>query len=77
MILEKREIVRVVVRELAEKLRRMWPRVPILFLSGYTNDVILRQSIKQESAVLLTKPFTAESLLNKVRELLNGTPLRK
>ncbi len=63
-------------RELAEKLRRLWPRVPILFLSGYTNDVILRQSIRQESAVLLTKPFSAESLLNKVRELLDAKPVR-
>ncbi|WP_020472874.1 MASE1 domain-containing protein [Zavarzinella formosa] len=63
-------------RELAGRLQRMWPHVPILFLSGYTNDAILRQHIREQSVVLLTKPFSAESLLNKVRELLDDKPVR-
>ena len=63
-------------RELATHLYRMWPKVPVLFLSGYTNDAIFRRSVGEESVELLTKPFTADGLLNKVRELIDAKPVR-
>ena len=47
-----------------------------MFLSGYTNDAIFRRNSGEESVELLTKPFTAEGLLNKVRELIDAKPVK-
>ncbi len=57
-------------RELAETLRSRWPDMRILFMSGYTDDAVLRHGIiKQDDFV--GKPFTIDSLCAKVREALS------
>ena len=58
-------------KELAHRLLESRPGLPVLYLSGYTQDVILNQGVMEENTVLLTKPFTSVSLLEKVREVLN------
>lgn len=63
-------------REMASHLKRLWPKVPVLYLSGYTNDAIFRRNPGEDSIELLTKPFTAEGLLNKVREMLDAKPIK-
>jgi CheY-like chemotaxis protein/two-component sensor histidine kinase len=57
-------------RELASKLRIVSPTSRILFMSGYTEDAVLRQSVMEPGAMFLDKPFTFDTLIRKVREAL-------
>jgi two-component system cell cycle sensor histidine kinase/response regulator CckA len=63
--------------ELARQLALGRPGMRILFLSGYTDDLVGRQGALQPGRGFLQKPFTPDTLLRKVRELLDtpvGTP---
>jgi two-component system, cell cycle sensor histidine kinase and response regulator CckA len=57
-------------RQLAAKLRQSSPKLRILFLSGYTEDVPLAQEL-EPSVGFLQKPFAPALLANKVRALLD------
>jgi CheY-like chemotaxis protein len=57
-------------RELAGHLRAKRPDLKVLFVSGYTDDVLLRKGIRRAEAHFLPKPFTAASLTRKVRDVL-------
>lgn len=57
-------------RELAECLRSTRPETAVLFLSGYTDDAVVREGMREAALAFLQKPFTAEALARKVRELL-------
>jgi PAS domain S-box-containing protein len=57
-------------RELASRLRVVSPTSRVLFMSGYTEDAVLRQSVMEPGAVFLDKPFTFDTLIRKVREAL-------
>ena len=59
-------------RELAERVRRLRPATKILFMSGYTDDAILRHGVLDEGVPFLQKPITPASLSRKVRETLDG-----
>jgi CheY-like chemotaxis protein len=58
-------------RVLAEKVAELQPRVRILFASGYTEDVILHHRLLERGISLLQKPFTSDTLVRKVREVLD------
>jgi two-component system, cell cycle sensor histidine kinase and response regulator CckA len=58
-------------RELAEQLRSERPEIPVLFMSGYTDETIAQHGMLEPGVVLLQKPFTASSLLRKLREVLD------
>jgi hypothetical protein len=45
----------------------------VLFTSGYTDDIVLDGRLLGREAVLLEKPFTRESLMRKVREVIEST----
>ena len=57
--------------KLAEKLAELRPGVKVLFLSGYTDDAVLRHGVSQAEFAFLQKPFTAVSLAKKVRDVLD------
>ena len=57
-------------RELARRVREMRPGVPLVFMSGYTDDEDLRRSYLEHGSVFLEKPFTPELLLSRTREVL-------
>ena len=57
-------------RELASRLRIVSPSSRVLFMSGYTEDAVLRQSVIEPGALFLDKPFTFDTLIRKVREAL-------
>src|SRR5437867_70280 len=59
-------------RELAEKISAMNPKMKILFMSGYTDDAVVRRGVLIEGTAFLQKPFTAGSLLRKIREVLDS-----
>jgi two-component system cell cycle sensor histidine kinase/response regulator CckA len=60
-------------RELARLMRRQRPRMPVLYVSGYTDDELLRKGILEPGAQLLRKPFTPVELARAARELLLNT----
>jgi hypothetical protein len=47
--------------------------VPALFISGYTDDDVLRRGLLHDGAPFLQKPFTADALALRVREVLDST----
>jgi PAS domain S-box-containing protein len=60
--------------ELGRRLAAARPSVRILYLSGYTDPRIVQQGLLEGGAAFLQKPFWAEALVRKVREVLdNGT----
>jgi PAS domain S-box-containing protein len=58
-------------RETAERVVAMHPGARVLFLSGYTNDAVVRHGILQAKVAFLQKPFSPASLAMKVRETLD------
>jgi CheY-like chemotaxis protein len=58
-------------RDLAEHLRSLRPGIEVLFMSGYTDDTVVRHRVIQEGVPFLQKPFTPENLLRRVRGLLD------
>lgn len=59
-------------RQLAEELQRQRSDVRILFLSGYTDDAILRHGVLEAGIAFLQKPYTPSALVSKVREVLDS-----
>lgn len=59
-------------KDLAEKLREHRPNCAVMFMSGYTDDAIVRHGVLEPGTWFLQKPFTAEALLTKVRDLLDS-----
>jgi CheY-like chemotaxis protein len=57
--------------ELAAQLKRIHPNVPVLFISGFTEEPFGRRSPVASSIRVLQKPFTPEALLLRVAELIS------
>jgi PAS domain S-box-containing protein len=62
--------------ELAQRMATMQPDMKVLFMSGYTDDSIVRHGVLQSEMAFLQKPFTPDSLLRKVREAIDASVLR-
>jgi CheY-like chemotaxis protein len=58
--------------ELAQRVTKRKPDTKILFMSGYTDDAVVRHGILQAGIAYLQKPFSREALLRKVREVLDS-----
>ncbi|MFM2293864.1 MAG: hypothetical protein RLZZ350_277 [Verrucomicrobiota bacterium] len=60
-------------RQLAETLREKKPTLKILYMSGYTDDAVLRHGVLAAESAFLQKPFSAAVLTKKVQSVLvNG-----
>jgi CheY-like chemotaxis protein len=57
-------------RELSERLRRPRPEMRVLYMSGYTDDAVVRQGMLDPAMFFLQKPFTGRALAQRVREIL-------
>jgi PAS domain S-box-containing protein len=57
-------------RELAGRLRESRPNIKVLYVSGYTADIIGREGVLDQGVDYLPKPFTPAQLAVKVREVL-------
>jgi PAS domain S-box-containing protein len=58
-------------QELATKLSAKYPKLTILFMSGYTNSALLHQGAVEDGRSFLQKPFSPDLLLVRVREVLD------
>ena len=62
-------------RELADRVKAILPGIRVLFVSGYTDDSILRHGVLDENIAFLNKPLSHDSLSRKIREVLEPTGL--
>jgi PAS domain S-box-containing protein len=61
-------------RELAERFTAKRPGVKVLYMSGYTDDAVVRHGVLRPGIAYLQKPFTPDTLARKVREILDSAP---
>jgi PAS domain S-box-containing protein len=58
--------------EMARRLVAQRPGLKVLYMSGYTDDAVLRHGVLEKSAAFLQKPFPLTAFVHKVREVLDG-----
>jgi two-component system cell cycle sensor histidine kinase/response regulator CckA len=60
--------------ELAQNLRSDRPALPVLYMSGYTDDVLDAHELTHDATAFLRKPFGSVELITAVRNVLDGRP---
>lgn len=63
-------------RELADHLAPLAPEMSIIFMSGYTDDVIVHHRVLNEETAFIEKPFTPDDFMRKIREVLDAKKAR-
>jgi two-component system cell cycle sensor histidine kinase/response regulator CckA len=58
-------------RELAEAFSSSHPDLPVLFVSGYSEDILAHHGVLKEGINLLQKPFSASDLASRIHELIS------
>jgi two-component system cell cycle sensor histidine kinase/response regulator CckA len=57
--------------ELTRRLVERWPALKVIYMSGYTEEAIAHHGVLDPGIAFLHKPFTAETLERKIREVLD------
>lgn len=57
--------------EAFEEMRNIKPDAKVLFMSGYTNDILSKKGLKEDELNLITKPLRPAELLNRLKMVLN------
>jgi PAS domain S-box-containing protein len=59
-------------REIAERVEALRPGIPVVYMSGFTDDSLSRHGVLADDVILLEKPFTPSELLTMVRQVLDA-----
>jgi CheY-like chemotaxis protein len=59
-------------RELAERLAAIAPGMPVIYMSGYADDVIAYHGVLEDGTAVIQKPFSPVALLLRIREILDA-----
>lgn len=62
-------------KELADYLTAKRPDMRVLYMSGYTNDVIAHQGVLEHGIHFIEKPFAQDALMRKLREVLSAVAI--
>jgi PAS domain S-box-containing protein len=57
--------------QLAKRLSHQWPEIRVLYISGYTDDLVVRHGELDPGTEFLQKPFTSKILTTKIRRILD------
>lgn len=60
-------------REIRDHVTRLRPGIKVIFMSGYTDDAVIRHGIRKQEMDFIQKPFSMNALACKVREVLDFT----
>jgi len=60
-------------KELAEQLRIHYPELKVLFMSGYTDDIIARRGVLEPDIPFLQKPFSRDQVAEKIQRILHSS----
>ncbi len=63
-------------RDLAERLRTLRPALKVLYISGYTDDMLAHHGVLEPNVFLLPKPFAPDELAKKLREVLDTKAIK-
>lgn len=55
-----------------EEIKKIRDNVKVLFMSGYTDDILIRKGLSQDKINLISKPLSPEELLKRLRDILNS-----
>jgi FixJ family two-component response regulator len=58
--------------ELAAEVKCVHPEARVLFMSGYTDDAVVRHGLLEAEVEFIQKPYTPAGLIKKVRQVLDG-----
>jgi PAS domain S-box-containing protein len=64
-------------KEVAERLQTLYPRMKVIYMSGYTDEAIVHHGVLVPGLNFLEKPFSPEGLARKVREVLDPALSKK
>jgi two-component system, cell cycle sensor histidine kinase and response regulator CckA len=59
-------------RALAERVTSLIPAMRVLFVSGYTENVIVHHGVLKDDLEFLAKPYSVDQLARRVREVLDA-----
>ena len=63
-------------RQLADQLSGRDPLLRVIYMSGYTDDAVIRHGVVESSTRFLHKPFSSNALLCKVRDAIDKGTVR-
>ena len=58
-------------KELFERLKPIYPEMKVIYMSGYTGDIIAHHGILDDGVYFIQKPFTMSMLTDKIRDVLD------
>ncbi len=59
-------------RKMVEILQKKYPGINALYMSGYTDDAIIKHGVLEPGMAYIQKPFSPKALIQKVQEVLEG-----